>query len=126
MKNLIEKLQQADRKSQKDYEKRIKQGKYAFKPQNFITKSGTLNKHYSNALSGSRFVFKTKRIYPCYWSGSGNYINLKDYTVYVTNLLSCLGYKYSLGNDAPRGGRQGDYIQVSPKAYEALTQFCSL
>jgi hypothetical protein len=85
-----------------------------------LTKSGQVNKLFINALLGSRFDETQNKIYPVSYSGTGNYISKKDHTFYVTQLLENKGYKYTQGNDAPRGGQNGNYIKVSKVAFNYL------
>ncbi|NLB86065.1 MAG: hypothetical protein GX793_03270 [Bacteroidales bacterium] len=87
---------------------------YRKKTQEFaLTKKGTLNRNIKNAVLSILINPKKRRIYPKHYTGSGRYVNLKDYSFYITELLTLQGYKFTWGNDAPRGGKNGDYIQVS-------------
>lgn len=52
-------------------------------------------------------------IRPCSTSGSGRYIKNLDYTSDVCNLLNLAGIKFSLENDAPRGGLTGNKITLT-------------
>ena len=54
-------------------------------------------------------------IRPCDTSGSGRYTTLLDYTKDVCSLLDELKVKYVWGNDAPRGGRCGNWIKIITK-----------
>jgi hypothetical protein len=89
-----------------------------------LTKSGNLHRNYRNAIESSRFA--GNKIYTCFWSKSGSHLNLKDYTFYVTNALTLGGYKYKFGNDAPRGGKEGNYIQVGKPAVKFLNYLLTL
>jgi hypothetical protein len=51
-------------------------------------------------------------IRPCHVSGSGRYTKNMDYTEDVTALLDLLGVKYQSGNDAPKGGKPGNFILI--------------
>jgi len=82
------------------------------------TNKGTVQSNYVNAIKGSRF--EGNKIYPVSWSGSGRHINLKDYSSYITTALRLGGYKYEMGNDAPRGGKKGFFIQCSSTAINFL------
>ena len=81
-------------------------------------KNGELKQDALNAIRNSRFV--NNKIYPVYYTGSGNFISKKDYTFYIVQLLKDKGYKFSQGNDAPRGGANGNFIKVSKTAFEYL------
>jgi hypothetical protein len=48
----------------------------------------------------------------CWTSGRGRYTTNLDYTEQLKNLLSSLKVWYIVGNDAPRGGKSGNYIYV--------------
>lgn len=85
-----------------------------------LTAKGTVNKTISNALRGCRFDATTNKIYTKRYSGSGRYINLQDYSFYVSQILNLQGYKFETGNDAPRGGKEGDFFKVSKTAFNFL------
>lgn len=50
------------------------------------------------------------------WNGSGRYINLSD-TQYRAAIEICekLGLDFEVGNDAPRGGKSGDFVALTAK-----------
>jgi len=113
---ILEKLQKADRKT-------IKNTLYG-RPRTYITKAGNLNQQIKDSLRACRI--EGNKIYPFDWTGSGNYISAVDRSTTVEVLLKDLGYKFSKGNDAPRGGKSGNYIKVSKKALEAFNQVTKL
>lgn len=82
------------------------------------TKKGEVNKTFKNAIDSCKFNAETLRIYPVSYGGSGRHIVKRDFTSYITNLLTAQGYKFIKGNDAPRGGENGNYLQVSKKGFE--------
>ena len=88
---------------------------------NIFTKTGQLNKLFLNAINDSRI--DGNKIYPKHYSGSGRFVSLKDHSFYIETLLKDKGYKYTIGNDAPRSGKNGDFIKVSKTAMNYL---CSL
>ncbi|MEE0974136.1 MAG: hypothetical protein UH853_00315 [Muribaculaceae bacterium] len=51
-------------------------------------------------------------IRPCWVSGSGRYIKNNDYTYATTLLLRSLRVRFEVGNDAPRGGKSGNFIKI--------------
>ena len=51
-------------------------------------------------------------IRPCWHSGRGRFTTNLDYTAQTINLLKSLRVRYEIGNDAPRGGKYGNYIRV--------------
>lgn len=70
------------------------------------------------------YVYKTlscwngwEKIRPVYYSGKGQYVTIHDETCTIKTILDKIGIKYTIGNDAPRGGRYGDFIQVKTKIY---------
>ena len=83
-----------------------------------FTKKGTLSRFYINALLNS--TFSNCKIYTKFYRGSGRHISLSDSTFYIIQLLKAKGYKYTEENDAPRGGKNGDYIKVSSTAHRYL------
>lgn len=54
-------------------------------------------------------------IRPCTTSGSGRFTTNMDYTKDTENLFRLLGIKFKSGNDAPRGGKTGNYIKILTK-----------
>lgn len=59
------------------------------------------------------------KFYPNYTSGSGRFTtNLTNDRVFI--IIKLLGYKFKTGNDSPRGGKTGDYIKVSKRAFNTI------
>lgn len=83
---------------------------------NMVTKSGSLHANYKNAICGSRKV--DNKIYPIQWVSKGR--TLRDYSHHIITLLNALGYKYKTGNNAPRQGKEGFYIECSKVAMNTL------
>jgi len=54
-------------------------------------------------------------IRPVRTSGKGRFTRILDYTNDIANLLSLIGVKYELKNDAPRGGKMGNYIKIKTR-----------
>lgn len=50
---------------------------------------------------------------PVYTVLSGTKWGWQDYTNDVVDVLKKLGVKYKIGNDAPRGGKLGTYVEVT-------------
>jgi hydrogenase maturation factor HypF (carbamoyltransferase family) len=63
------------------------------------------NSRYTQQVKGNR-------IRPVHTSGSGRFCKNMDYTKDVIQLLEKLELKYTIGNDAPKGGLTGNYIDV--------------
>lgn len=51
-------------------------------------------------------------IRPCWTNGSGRFIRNSDHTDDVCRLLNALRVRYVLGNDAPRGGKTGNFVNI--------------
>lgn len=49
-------------------------------------------------------------IRPAHYSGRGRFATALDYTSDVRRILDAAKIKYNAGNDAPRGGKEGNYI----------------
>lgn len=78
------------------------------------TKGGVLRKKYEPIWlfilhAGTRYHGKT-------WRRSGRHVTLEDSRHRaLREALDLLGLDYATGNDAPRGGAEGDYIELTPK-----------
>lgn len=87
-----------------------------------LTKSGSVNKLWVNAIKNCRLCFTTRRIYPVrYIGGYRGHVTTADNSYYIEALLKAEGYKFKKGNDAPRGGKSGEYYQVSLTAFNFIT-----
>lgn len=51
-------------------------------------------------------------IRPCWISGRGRFATNLDYTGSLSYLLTQLRVRYEVGNDAPRGGKTGNFIRI--------------
>ena len=56
-------------------------------------------------------------IRPCHTSGRGRFCKNMDYTREVAALLKKANIKFVQGNDAPRGGKEGNYITLTHLIY---------
>jgi len=85
---------------------------------NLVTKKdGNLTKRAIKAIND--FRNQEGRFYTHYTSGRGRFTtNLSNTTIFY--IIKLLGYKYSTGNDSPRGGQTGNYVQVSKRAYNNI------
>lgn len=87
------------------------------KTKKLITRKDGQVKHlYANAIYNCRI--EGNKLYPKYWGHKGG--SLIDNSRWILEVLEAQGYKYSLGNDAPRGGKSGDFIKVSKVAMNFL------
>ena len=60
-------------------------------------------------------VPENARIRTCWTTGKGRFCHNLDYTSDFTTLLARLGVRYEIGNDAPRGGKNGIYVLINLK-----------
>ena len=86
------------------------------------TKKGQLTKFAKDAIRNndiSEHKFRTH-----YTSGSGRFTtNLENSR--VETILKIMGWKYSKGNDASRGGQTGNYIKVSKSTFNKIKSLIS-
>ena len=81
-----------------------------------VRKDGTVSSRYEDAvarvmdkiLSGE----KKARIHYSSWTGTRGHMKLDSILYKYLDVAEALGLKYTLGNDAPRGGAEGDYIEM--------------
>lgn len=57
-------------------------------------------------------VPENPKIRTCWKTGTGRFCHNLDYTSDLATLLARLGVRYEIGNDAPRGGKNGNYVQI--------------
>lgn len=88
-----------------------------------LTQKGEVNKNFKNALMCARFDETENKIYPCKWMKSGRRSACSDKTATILEVIKAQGYKYEEGNDAPKGGLEGNFIKVSKTALTFLNQF---
>lgn len=78
-----------------------------------FTKKGEIAVKYANIYE---FIRKAKRFHGCEWNGSARHMRLSD--AQHRNLceaLRLIGVDYVTGNDAPRGGATGTFVELTPK-----------
>ena len=85
-----------------------------------ITAKGEINKAVINALSNCRFDTPQTRIYTGYYSGSGRFASRASAEHTVVSILNAQRYKFTTGNDAPKGGILGDYVKMSKIAFDFI------
>lgn len=88
-----------------------------------LTAKGEVSKQFKNALMCASYNESELKIYPCKWMKSGRRFACSDKTKTILDVLKAQGYKVEEGNDAPRGGLEGNYIKVSKTAFNFLKQF---
>jgi hypothetical protein len=63
-------------------------------------------------------------LHPRSWVGSARYISLREgYFGETCNGLRKLGIDFEIGNDAPRGGKVGDFIRLTKKGKSQVKQY---
>jgi len=75
-----------------------------------LKKNGEFTEEVNKALACPKVG---RKIYHTEYRGSGRHVSVASRAAYLRGILDALGYKYTEGNDAPRGGASGDYIKVS-------------
>ena len=79
------------------------------------------NKRTINMLLNCRFDADSRKIYTGYYSGTGRFTRAHSAESYVKDVIDSFGYKYDVGNDAPRGGIRGEFIQLKTrKAFNTI------
>ena len=66
-------------------------------------------------IPGGKFKVHTKT-----WEGKGKQKSLKDRTPRIMEALKGRRFKWGKGNDAPRGGAEGDHLIISRRAHKYL------
>ena len=89
--------------------------------EHLMTKKGELMKKYGEPMWWLKY--SGNRHYPCRWHKSGRHFNLEDKTKDFTDMLKALGIDYTTGNDAPRGGAEGFYIELTAKGKRQVKEF---
>lgn len=86
----------------------------------FYTKKGVLAERFRFLAD---FLVKGKW-YGKSWNGSGRHINLSD-TQYRAAIEICekLGLDFEVGNDAPRGGKSGDFVALTAKGKRQVAEW---
>lgn len=89
--------------------------------ENLMTKKGELMKKYSAPLFWLKYY--GNRTYTCRWRKNGRHLNLEDKTKNYTDMLKALDIDYTTGNDAPRCGAEGFYIELTAKGKRQVKEF---
>lgn len=81
------------------------------------TKKGELRSNVKRAQG----VYYGKGLFrPVQTGHRGGRGTVRDVTSDVLGVINILGYKYKTGNDAPRGGKSGDFIKISSLAGDRI------
>lgn len=99
-------------------QKDMKKKNFVSKAAMLLTKRGTFKQ-----INEQTFELLTEghRIYPRKWKN--NYRRLKDGMPRLKENLNALGVEYATGNSAPRGGVEGDYIELTPRGLRQTRVF---
>ena len=85
-----------------------------------ITASGKISKIVQNAIRRCRLDVANTRIYTGYYTGSGRFTSAGSSDHTIVSILRAQGYKFTRGNDAPKGGALGDYVKISKTAFNFI------
>jgi hypothetical protein len=85
-----------------------------------INKNGQRSQSVINMLLNCRFDNTSNKVYTGYYSGSGRFTSAHSALPTIELLLKAQGYKYTIANDAVRGGAKGEHIVISKIAYNFL------
>lgn len=80
-----------------------------------MTKRGKIASRYMDAITTIEYIAGGKNRYPYRWVRNAGRCRLDGCTEVgnTITLLDILGIKLSWGNDAPKGGKEGDYMCLS-------------
>ncbi len=92
--------------------------------ENKVTKrDGTLTNRAVDALTLR--TDNENRFYPTYVVGSGRFTT-NSTNGSIGTIIALLGFKFTVGNDSPRGGKTGDFIRVSESTFQKLVEMANL
>lgn len=81
--------------------------------ENLSTKSGKIANKYYHIYE---FIRKAERFHGCSWNGGIRHMTLQDAKHRnLCEALDKIGVDYVVGNDAPRGGATGTYVELTAK-----------
>lgn len=101
-------------------------------------KAETLQKRINAKLTTTNGVLQCKfymletllingKFYGKHYRGSGRFITLSDCGYYnAIKALELLGIDYTTGNDAPRGGKTGDFVELTPKGKRQVAEWVKI
>lgn len=89
----------------------------------FENRTRGINKNSKGHQLAKQLLTTGEVIRPCWTSGRGRYTSNQDYTFDVRFVLQNAGLKcdhaesddFIIGNDAPKGGKTGNYIKLTAK-----------
>lgn len=83
-----------------------------------FTKKGEIIARYSSIFYA--LAAGVNRFHCCHWHRNGRRHQFEDNREKIRRVFNALRLSYNEGNDAPRGGREGDYIEITAAARRAL------
>jgi hypothetical protein len=78
--------------------------------------NGNARKNVEALLTG------TAKVRTCHTSGSGRFTSNIDSHAATVDALNKLGLKFTQGNDAPKGGKTGQWISLNDKKAKDITK----
>lgn len=70
---------------------------------------------YLAGQTASVNYFRNGLIRPCKYNYNGRRVSVTDYRWQIMEALNACKIKFETGNDAPRGGAEGNYIKILTK-----------
>ena len=87
------------------------------------TKGGAIAKKYADVEK----VLLGGRVHGKHYSGSGRFTSVANGTHYTTiEGLKAIGVDYVTGNDAPRGGQCGDFVELTAKGRRQVAEWAKM
>ena len=86
---------------------------------NLYTKKGQLAKIYRETIE--LLQHPDRVLHPVQWGNKGR--SLSDHSANIERGLDLIDIDYCTGNDAPRGGRNGYYIRLTPKGKRQVKEY---
>ena len=83
----------------------------------FEKRTAALSRNSHPYKNAKLLLAKGERVYTCHTSGKGRFTSNLDYTQRTVAALQIAGLELSkdfrAGNDAPRGGHTGNYVELT-------------
>lgn len=88
---------------------------------NLTTKAGTVSVKFAEVIKLINNPETT--LYPVQWHRNGRHMSISDHTANIVEGLHLLGIDFEQGNDAPRGGRNGEFIRLTAKGKQQVKDY---
>ena len=88
---------------------------------NLTTKTGSVKSIFTEVIYLLQNPERTLR--PVSWSRSGGHMNLRDNSQNIIWGLKLIGIDFEIGNDAPRGGKEGYFVRLTKKGKTQVKDF---